>query len=161
MAIELSALEARDVAEVAALSVRCFPPGNAWTEEELLRELARSSAEVWIARGEERVVGFVIAWFGDPRFGEGGEIVTLAADPSARRRGVGRALVERVQTSARERFVRSLTLEVRRDNAAARGLYAASGFVEIDVRRRYYADGEDALVMGWDPPAPGTTPAPR
>jgi ribosomal-protein-alanine N-acetyltransferase len=38
-------------------------------------------------------------------------------------------------------------LEVREDNEAALGLYAQSGFVEIDRRPRYYRDGAAAVVM--------------
>jgi ribosomal-protein-alanine N-acetyltransferase len=38
-------------------------------------------------------------------------------------------------------------LEVAEANAAARALYAAAGFAEVGRRRRYYADGGDALVL--------------
>jgi ribosomal-protein-alanine N-acetyltransferase len=32
-------------------------------------------------------------------------------------------------------------------NHAARALYAATGFVELARRRRYYRDGSDAVVL--------------
>jgi ribosomal-protein-alanine N-acetyltransferase len=38
-------------------------------------------------------------------------------------------------------------LEVSEANGAARALYAAAGFEEAGRRRRYYADGSDALVL--------------
>jgi ribosomal-protein-alanine N-acetyltransferase len=41
-------------------------------------------------------------------------------------------------------------LEVSERNAAARALYAAAGFAEVGRRRRYYADGADALVLRRD-----------
>ena len=42
-----------------------------------------------------------------------------------------------------------MTLEVRRSNAAAQGLYRKLGFVDVGWRKRYYEDnGEDALLMG-------------
>lgn len=40
-----------------------------------------------------------------------------------------------------------MTLEVRTGNAAARALYAGAGFAEVGRRRRYYTDGEDAVLM--------------
>ena len=40
-----------------------------------------------------------------------------------------------------------MLLEVGAGNAAALGLYAAAGFVEIDRRPRYYRDGADAVVL--------------
>ncbi|MEE8547256.1 MAG: ribosomal-protein-alanine N-acetyltransferase RimI, partial [bacterium] len=39
-------------------------------------------------------------------------------------------------------------LEVRVSNAAARSLYKGFGFREVGVRESYYADGEDAVVLG-------------
>lgn len=38
-------------------------------------------------------------------------------------------------------------LEVRTGNVPARSLYASLGFKKSGVRRRYYEDGEDAVVM--------------
>ena len=40
-----------------------------------------------------------------------------------------------------------MLLEVREDNAAARGLYAAAGFSEIARRPNYYRDAATAIVM--------------
>jgi ribosomal-protein-alanine N-acetyltransferase len=36
---------------------------------------------------------------------------------------------------------------VREDNAGALAFYAASGFTEVDRRRRYYRDGATAVVL--------------
>jgi ribosomal-protein-alanine N-acetyltransferase len=38
-------------------------------------------------------------------------------------------------------------LEVATGNTAAQALYARAGFTDVGLRRRYYADGSDALVM--------------
>lgn len=136
-----------DVGEVAALSARCFDTAS-WSAAELRAELARSFAEVWVAREREAgpILGYVVAWFVDD-----GELLTLGTAPEARRRGLGRALVARVLASATARGVRTLTLEVRRSNEAAIALYERLGFDTVTVRRAYYADGEDALVMAWRP----------
>ena len=40
-----------------------------------------------------------------------------------------------------------MLLEVSAANAAAVAFYDAQGFTRIDVRRRYYRDGSDALVL--------------
>ncbi|MYD29817.1 MAG: ribosomal-protein-alanine N-acetyltransferase, partial [Dehalococcoidia bacterium] len=41
----------------------------------------------------------------------------------------------------------AVTLEVRVSNGAARALYGGCGFEEVGERLRYYADGEDAVIM--------------
>ena len=75
------------------------------------------------------------------------EILTLAVSPRVRRYGVGRTLVEAAAGVAAARGADSLFLEVASTNEAALGLYAATGFAPAGLRRAYYADGADALVM--------------
>jgi ribosomal-protein-alanine N-acetyltransferase len=82
------------------------------------------------------------------------EILTLAVDPAARRRGVARALVEAAAALAREAGAMEMFLEVATDNPAALGLYAGTGFATVGQRRGYYSRpaGErvDAVVMRRD-----------
>lgn len=75
------------------------------------------------------------------------EILTLAVVPLVRRNGVGRLLVEAAAEIAAARGAETLFLEVASTNEAALGLYAASAFEPAGLRRGYYADGADAVVM--------------
>ncbi len=78
------------------------------------------------------------------------EILTIAVDPAARRRGWGAALVEMAAGIAAETGSEALFLEVEVENAAAIALYAATGFARVGVRKGYYPhpDGaRDAAVM--------------
>lgn len=80
------------------------------------------------------------------------EVLTLAVSPSARRRGVGRALVNDVLWRADRLYLEGGTvfLEVAADNEAALALYRGAGFVEAGVRRDYYVregGAVDALVL--------------
>jgi ribosomal-protein-alanine N-acetyltransferase len=78
------------------------------------------------------------------------EILTLAVDPAARRRGWGAALVEMAAGVAAETGSAAIFLEVAADNVAALSLYAATGFARVGLRKGYYPhpDGDtDALVM--------------
>lgn len=71
----------------------------------------------------------------------------LVVDPAARRRGWGRRALHRWRLSAARAGAHRLVLEVAPSNGAARSLYASAGFVEVGARPRYYADGQDALVL--------------
>lgn len=78
------------------------------------------------------------------------EILTIAVDPAARRRGWGAALVEMAAGIAAETGSEALFLEVAADNTAAIALYAATGFAKVGLRKGYYPhpDGaRDAVVM--------------
>jgi ribosomal-protein-alanine N-acetyltransferase len=48
---------------------------------------------------------------------------------------------------AAARGAQEIFLEVAESNAAARALYAKARAQEVGRRRRYYADGADALVL--------------
>lgn len=84
------------------------------------------------------------------------EILTLAVDPAARRRGVGARLVQEGAVSAAALGAVRLFLEVADDNAAALALYARAGFTEAGRRTGYYArpDGgrQDALILALNLP---------
>ncbi len=75
-------------------------------------------------------------------------VLHVATIGAARRRGVGRALMEEAARYARTSHVRLLLLEVRRSNHGAVALYRQLGFSIFGVRKGYYADnGEDAVEM--------------
>jgi ribosomal-protein-alanine N-acetyltransferase len=48
---------------------------------------------------------------------------------------------------AKDNGAERMLLEVREGNAPARTLYKAWGFEEFGVRKNYYEDGENAIVM--------------
>jgi ribosomal-protein-alanine N-acetyltransferase len=52
--------------------------------------------------------------------------------------------------AARARGAAAMFLEVAAGNTPALALYAREGFAEVGRRRRYYADGADALVLRRD-----------
>lgn len=82
------------------------------------------------------------------------EILTLAVEPAARRKGLARALVEAAAGAARMAGAETMFLEVADDNVAAIGLYEVAGFARAGLRRGYYDRGPqgsvDALVMRLD-----------
>lgn len=79
--------------------------------------------------------------------GSVGEVLTLAVAPRAKRQGLGRYLIAAAIRDWRSDGLTEAWLDVRRDNVAACGLYRSTGWVEAGVRRAYYRDGCDALVL--------------
>ncbi len=121
-----------------------------WSEQQLARELEAPYARILCAevshagRGVDALIGgFVVYWVIHDEM----HVLDVVTAPSARRRGLGRALMgEALRDAAARGAVRAL-LEVRRSNAPAIGLYRALGFLHDTVRRGYYQDGEDAVLM--------------
>jgi ribosomal-protein-alanine N-acetyltransferase len=135
---------ASDLDAVQRIAAICFPVP--WTREEFEKELKRSYSVLRVLRPslQESVCAFANYWHVADEL----QVMNIATLPDARRRGHGSALLVDLIQTGRERGARSITLEVRKSNLAARALYAKFGFSEQGIRQRYYSDnGEDAVVM--------------
>lgn len=73
------------------------------------------------------------------------EILLIAVDPVARRKGLGGTLIATLTASARLRGAERLFLEMRENNPA-RSLYEAKGFRPIGRRKNYYHLGDAARM---------------
>lgn len=135
-------MRASDVPAVLAIE-QASPEGSAWDEEQLRGELSRAWAHVWVLRRGSNVVAFLATWLVQDEL----HVLNIATDPTHRRRGHARALLDHALRFAVERGVRLVLLEVRRSNAPAIGLYRSLGFAAMGVRARYYSDDEDAIEM--------------
>lgn len=127
-----------------------------WSEQQLQNELTNAWSIMLAAveagpGGGERMAGYVIIWLVHDEL----HVLNVATAPEARRRGVGRALMDEAHRIGRARACRLATLEVRRSNAPAIALYQALGYRQVGMRPRYYAEeNEDALLMTLDLVAP-------
>ncbi len=65
-------------------------------------------------------------------------------------RGVATFLMEQMIKVVKESGINKILLEVRKGNTPAISLYQKFNFKAIHVRKGYYADGEDAVIMQGD-----------
>lgn len=116
---------------------------DAWSREWIEKLMAQPGVFACLA-GES---GFVLVRVA----GDEAEVLTLAVEPAARRRGLASALLATASQVAQNRGVRSLFLEVGCRNLAAITLYKRLGFIEVGRRLGYYAapggEPEDGLIM--------------
>ena len=77
------------------------------------------------------------------------EILDVAVAGAMRGRGVGRLLVESALKQSQRLAAVLVCLEVRVGNREAIALYLRLGFREVGRRKRYYHDGEDAILMAY------------
>lgn len=97
------------------------------------------------------VAGYVVA-DSMPNHGRPlGHVKDIAVHPDYRGEGIGSLLLDRALGVLAAGGARSVKLEVRESNDAARSLYEEFGFTHRKTVPRYYDDGEDALVLVTDP----------
>jgi ribosomal-protein-alanine N-acetyltransferase len=78
-------------------------------------------------------------------------IATVASHPDWRGCGLGQWLMLALLDAAMTRGAASSTLEVRAGNLPARHLYEKLGYEVTGLRKHYYRDGEDGLIMTTPP----------
>ena len=67
--------------------------------------------------------------------------------PKSRNRGIGGALLTRLEESCRDAGIRHVRLELRANNATALKFYEAMGYRAVSRVARYYDRRESAIVM--------------
>lgn len=127
----------------AILNIECASYPTAWTRTAFVHELHNHHGRFVVAEHQGRIVGYVCSWLIIDEV----HILNIAVQPDCRRRGIGRALLGQTLAQARQTGAHRANLEVRRSNRAAIGVYRKFGFETVSVRHKYYADGEDGLLM--------------
>ena len=63
------------------------------------------------------------------------------------KQGIASELILRAEKFLKGKNVNKIFLEVRESNMSAINLYKKKGFNKISERKKYYSDGEDAIIM--------------
>ncbi len=116
-----------------------------WSERGFLDEIKRGS--LWVL---DDVSAYVVMWI----VLDEAQIQNITTDPELRRRGLGRALLTEAIALAREQQCSRVTLEVRDTNAAAIALYETLAFKRVGLRKRFYSNGDAAVLMDLTLPGP-------
>ncbi len=117
------------------------PEAPAWPVNSFLSTFCLVAVERRDRNDTEEVLGFAAARQTVPAEAE---ILNVAVHPSARRRGIARALLLRLL----DVLVGDVFLEVRTSNLAAIQLYQSLNFVRVGIRPAYYSQpSEDAIVL--------------
>lgn len=93
------------------------------------------------AKEDKKVIGYVSYLYYDTCL----EVLNFVVEDSYQRQGIGTLLFNEMVSRAVNAL--TITLEVRPSNIKGRSFYEKNGFREVMVRKNYYSNGEDALVM--------------
>ena len=131
----------KDVDAVAEIEFASF--NLPWTLEDFWYETVRKDSESIVGEIDGKIVAYACAWisFGDA------DVANIAVEKNYRGQGIGSKLFAEIIRRIKLRDVHGVTLEVRVSNTAAIRLYEKFGLRGVGVRKGYYEDGEDALIM--------------
>lgn len=119
---------------IETLQNACFPE-DPWEAALIARLLALPGTFALVVDGaDQEPCGFALVRVA----ADEAEILAIGVLPAARRRGLGRILVDALAHAAGTRGADRVFLEVAEDNSAARALYLAEGFEAVGRRPAYY-----------------------
>lgn len=144
--------EKKDITTLADIHAASFK--NSWSDGELEKMFSNENYLCMVAHPPKtdtsKPSGFVFV----RSVVDEAEIITIATDPNARRKGVARKLLQETIRNLEFDRKQKLFLEVDEANNAAINLYKSLGFKIISERSGYYSDSENtngkkstALVM--------------
>jgi [ribosomal protein S18]-alanine N-acetyltransferase len=145
----------------------CFPPGIAYSRDELHWFIRKKGAFTLVAERSwgklsssksarptqnrpdrvsetaPSILGFLVADAGAAQ----GHVVTIDVISDARGNGIGSALLDLAEKELRLRRCRAVRLETAVDNLAALTFYKKHGYLVTRLVPRYYSNGLDALIL--------------
>ena len=133
--------EKEDNQAVTDLEQICF--AYPWTYKMVAEMQEQASFLGVVAEIESEVIGYAGAIYCLNQ----ADIALVAVKPEFRRNGIAQKLINQLEQLILQKGVTDVFLEVRISNTPARELYKRMGFSEISIRKKYYEDSEDAIVM--------------
>ncbi len=112
-----------------------------WTDQQILSQNPFTVKKIILF--EDTVIGF---FAGEIIFGEA-SITMIAIRKEFHSQGIGSYVLNWFKDFAKEKGAKSIWLEVSVNNKKAVRFYEKHGFFTQDIRKNYYSDGSDALVM--------------
>lgn len=139
--MQIVKMEHHHLNDILKVEAECF--SDPWTEQMFKEELSGKFAHYYVAEEDSHAVGYMGMW---ALSGEG-HITNVAVGKDYRRRGFARALIEHFIDIAKKENLEFMTLEVRASNEPAIALYRSFGFRDVGIRKKYYENTEDALLL--------------
>lgn len=114
-----------------------------WNINNLKNDFQNPNSTYFVARLDNEIVGFA----GFLNICDEANIMNIVTKINKRHLGIGSKLLSQLIASAHEQNCKSITLEVNEHNAPAIHLYEKFNFKRIGLRKKYYNNKDNAIIM--------------
>lgn len=142
--IQVRTMRKADLPRVEQIERLSF--SSPWTYPLFQMELENEERAYYLVIEQD---GALVGYAGYWRIGIEGHVVTFAIHPDCRRQGLGKKLLEALINHCRSMDLERMTLEVRRSNTLAQGLYEQFGFEKVAIQPQYYHDNSEDAFIYW------------
>ena len=140
--VEITLMEVKDLEEIKDVLLTEFD--DFWNYNIFKSELENPNSKYIIARIDNKIVGFAGIW----KAVDDVHITNIVTKKHNRNCGIASKMIEKLLEIARhEEGIKEITLEVNANNIPAKKLYEKFGFSIVGLRRKYYNNIDDAIIM--------------
>ena len=137
-------IRAASSADFAALKKIFDNTQTDWSLD-ILSNCFSSEYFIWVIGDLNQAMGFAVVKNNRDFW----EIMQIVVDQQYQRRGLALQLFTFIVVEAKQKQIQKIELEVRVSNHAAISLYEKIGFTRVGIRKKYYSNGEDAVLMDY------------
>ena len=139
--IQISEMTENDIKEIEPILNSEFD--NFWNINNLKNDFENENSVYFVARLNNQIVGFA----GILKICDESNIMNIVTRISKRHLGIGSKLLQTLIAKSKELGCTSITLEVNEHNTNAINLYKKFNFKRIGLRKKYYNNTDDAILM--------------
>jgi len=140
--ISLKYLTQNDLDQIMEIENEAFT--SPWTKGAYLNELDNNTnCKYIVARIGNELVGYIGSWFYLKEI----HITTIAVSKKWRCKKIGKLVLWYLLSFLMALNAKFAILEVRQSNITAQNLYEKFGFKNVGIRKNYYPDKENAVIM--------------
>lgn len=141
MKVSIVTMQLSDLEEIKDTLSKDFD--DFWTYSVFKSELLNPNSCYLVAKYNNEIVGFAGIW----NCIDDIHITNIVTKKNKRHQGIANQLLQELINLAKQKQKSSLTLEVNEHNIYAIALYEKYNFKKIGIRKNYYPQNENAIIM--------------
>ena len=115
-----------------------------WTYEILQQELLSNNSKYIVAKSLDNII---VGFAGIKIILDTAELMNIVTKKSFRANGIGKLMLKYLINMCKKEKIKTLNLEVNSQNTIAINLYKKYNFKEVGLRKKYYNNTYDAILM--------------
>lgn len=141
MQIKISKMNIDDLNKISPVLLTEFD--DFWNHNIFKSELENENSKYVVAKNNDEIVGFAGIWISIDE----AHVTNIVTKKDLRKNGIGSTLLEELINLSKNLNLVSITLEVNENNLDAIKLYEKFGFEKLGIRKKYYNNTDNALIM--------------
>ena len=139
--IKISAMTLPDLDSISDILTCEFD--DFWNYNLFKSELENKNSMYIVAKLNNQIVGFAGIWLSVDDI----HITNIVVKKNCRNQKIGSLMLNNLIELCENRTQKSITLEVNSNNIPAQKLYQKFGFKNVGIRKKYYNNTKDAIIM--------------